>query len=139
MWRPRHGPGAARSPLLDLALPRRDTASSVTASKTTTRPSRSNLALGWIGEFYEIDGRAGSAVARRLELRRTESAAVLAKLKTWLWTQAVLKSLSIGKAAAYTIANWERLTRFVDSALRGRRDSLVDRRLAGMREWRAKC
>lgn len=73
-----------------------------------------NLAMSWIGELYAIDERAGDDLERRLELRRTESAAVLAKLKTWLWSQAVLKTLSIGKAAAYTIANWERLTRFVD-------------------------
>jgi transposase len=41
---------------------------------------------------------------------------VLAELKDWLWTQATLKSLSIGKAAGYAIANWDRLTRFVDDA-----------------------
>ena len=76
-----------------------------------------NLALGWIGELYEIDERAGDDLVRKLELRRTESAAVLARLKTWLWSQAILKSLSIGKAAAYTIANWERLTRFVNNVL----------------------
>jgi transposase len=74
------------------------------------------LALKWIGELYEIDERAGDDLARKAELRRTESADVLAKLKTWLWSQAVLKSLSIGKAAAYNIANWERLTRFVVDA-----------------------
>jgi transposase len=76
-----------------------------------------NLAIGWIGELYAIDERAGDDIAIRLELRRNESAAVLTKLKTWLWSQAILKTLSIGKAAAYTIANWERLTRFVDNPL----------------------
>jgi transposase len=76
-----------------------------------------NLAMGWIGELYAIDERAGDDVERRHELRRTESAAVLAKLKTWLWSQAILKTLSIGKAAAYTIANWERLVVFVDNPL----------------------
>ena len=40
---------------------------------------------------------------------------MLAKLKTWLWSQAILKTLSIGKAAAYAITNWERLTRFVEN------------------------
>jgi transposase len=76
-----------------------------------------NLALGWIGELYEIDERAGGDPDKKAELRRTESAAVLAKLKTWLWSQAVLKTLSIGKAAGYTIANWERLTRFAENPL----------------------
>lgn len=76
-----------------------------------------NLALGWIGELYAIDERAGADLEMKAQLRRTESADVLAKIKTWLWSQAVLKTLSIGKAAAYAIANWERLTRFVQNPL----------------------
>lgn len=71
------------------------------------------LATKWIGELYAIDARAGEDVALRAELRRTESAAVLATMKSWLWSQAALKTLSIGNAAAYTIANWDRLGRFV--------------------------
>jgi transposase len=39
---------------------------------------------------------------------------VLAELKAWLWNLAALKTTSIGNAAAYTIGNWDRLTRFVD-------------------------
>jgi transposase len=76
-----------------------------------------NLAMDWIGELYAIDERAGDDLEHRLELRRTESAAVLKKLKTWLWNQAVLKTLSIGRAAAYAIAKWDRLTVFVNNAL----------------------
>ncbi|MGH2907597.1 MAG: IS66 family transposase [Solirubrobacterales bacterium] len=72
------------------------------------------LAMKWIGALYEIDARADGDLVRLAELRRTESAAVLAELKTWLWEQATLKSLSIGKAAGYVIANWNRLTRFLD-------------------------
>ena len=74
-----------------------------------------NLAMGWIGELYAIDERSGDDRELRAKLRKEESPQVLAKLKTWLWSQAVLKTLSIGKAAAYAIANWERLTRFVDN------------------------
>jgi hypothetical protein len=37
-------------------------------------------------------------------------------MKTWLWSQAVLKTLSIGQAAAYTVGNWDRLTRFLGDA-----------------------
>lgn len=73
-------------------------------------------ALAWIGALYEIDARADGDGARLAELRRTESAAVLAELKAWLADQVTLTSLSIGKAAAYTIANWDRLTRFVNDA-----------------------
>ena len=75
-----------------------------------------NVAMKWIGELYAIDARAEGDVARVGELRRHESAEILTTMKTWLWTQAPLKTLSIGKAAAYTVANWDRLTRFVEDA-----------------------
>jgi hypothetical protein len=71
-------------------------------------------ALAWIGALYDIDDRAGDDLARRAELRRSESRVVLDELYAWLCDQATLTSLSIGRAAAYTLTNWERLTRFVD-------------------------
>ena len=75
-----------------------------------------NLAMKWIGQLYEIDERAEGNVARKAELRCTESAEVIATMKTWLWSQASLKTLSIGNAAAYVVANWDRLTRFLGDA-----------------------
>lgn len=75
-----------------------------------------NLAMKWIGELYAIDERAGGDLEKLAELRRAESSAVVATMKTWLWSQASLKSLSIGNAAAYVIANWDRLTRFLENA-----------------------
>ncbi len=75
-----------------------------------------NLALKWIGALYAIDERAGDDLVKKAELRRTESAEVIATIKTWLWNQAVLKTLSIGNAAAYVVTNWERLTRFLQDA-----------------------
>ena len=41
---------------------------------------------------------------------------MLADLKAWLWEQASLASLAIGKVASYTLANWERLMCFVEDA-----------------------
>ena len=41
---------------------------------------------------------------------------MIAELKTWLWSQASLKTPSIGNAAAYCVANWDRLTRFLQDA-----------------------
>jgi transposase len=75
-----------------------------------------NLAMKWIGQLYELDERAEGDLAKKAELRASESAEVIATMKTWLWTQATLKSLSIGKAAAYVVANWDRLTRFLQDA-----------------------
>jgi transposase len=73
-------------------------------------------ALAWISALYEIDRSADGDITRLAELRRTESPRVLAELKDWLWSMATLKSLSIGKAAAYAIGIWPKLIRFVDDA-----------------------
>jgi transposase len=73
-------------------------------------------ALEWIGALYEIDRDADGDVALLADLRAARAPAVLAAFKDWLWHQATLKTLSIGKASAYAIANWDRLTRFVDDA-----------------------
>jgi transposase len=75
-----------------------------------------NLAMKWIGELYAIDEEAGGDLAKLAELRQTKSVEILAMMKTWLWNQATLKTLSIGNAAAYVVANWERLNRFVQDA-----------------------
>lgn len=75
-----------------------------------------NLALKWIGQLYEIDERAEGDLATKAELRRSESAEVIATMKVWLWSQAALKTLSIGNAAAYVVTNWVRLTRFLGDA-----------------------
>jgi transposase len=71
-------------------------------------------ALAWIGALYQIDRDADGDAVIRAELRRTRAQPVLDELKTWLWTHAEMTTLSIGKAAAYTLGIWDRLTRFVD-------------------------
>lgn len=75
-----------------------------------------HLAMKWIGELYAIDERAEGDLAKKADLRKNESAEIIATMKTWLWNQAALKTLSIGNAAAYVVANWARLTRFLDDA-----------------------
>jgi transposase len=74
------------------------------------------MAMKWIGELYAIDDKANGELTRKADLRSSESASVIATMKTWLWSQAVLKTLSIGQAAAYTVGNWDRLTRFLGDA-----------------------
>jgi transposase len=73
-------------------------------------------ALAWIGALYEIDRRAEGDLSRLGEMRRSEATQVLDELKEWLSNQITLTSLSIGKAAAYTLGNWPKLIRFVDDA-----------------------
>ena len=73
-------------------------------------------ALAWIGALYEIDRTADDDPVRLAELRRTESVRVLDEMKEWLSSMITLTSLSVGKAAAYTLGNWPKLIRFVDDA-----------------------
>ena len=73
-------------------------------------------AVAWIGALYEIDRRGEGDLARISELRRNDAPAILAEFKTWLYERAADTHLSIGKAAAYTLGIWDRLTRFVDDA-----------------------
>jgi transposase len=72
-------------------------------------------ALAWIGALYAIDESA-SSLDDRAVLRREKAPVILDELKAWLWIQAENKAVSLGKAAAYTLGIWERLTRFVDDA-----------------------
>lgn len=88
-------------------------------------------ALAAIGALYDIDARADGDIDRLAQLRTTESGPVLDELKDWLWNQAVLKTLSIGKAAGYTIANWDRLTRFVDNPLVPLDNNATERAIRG--------
>jgi hypothetical protein len=66
--------------------------------------------------LYEIDRKAEGDPVRVAELRRSETVRVLDELKGWLSSMVTLTSLSIGKAAAYTLGNWPKLIRFVDDA-----------------------
>lgn len=109
-----HGAGARASPGITLAA----CWAHVFRRFEEAKPDHpeAEKALAWIGALYELDRRAEGDAARLAELRRSEAVVVLAELKAWLWEQASLPSLSIGKAAAYTLANWDRLTRFVEDA-----------------------
>jgi transposase len=75
-----------------------------------------HLAMKWIGEPYAIDERTEGDLEKKAELRKTGTAEVIATTRTWIWSQASLKTLSIGNAAAYVVANWDRLTRFLNDA-----------------------
>jgi transposase len=88
-------------------------------------------ALAWIGALYEIDWQAAGDFTRLGELRRTESVRVLDELKEWLGNQVVLTSLSIGKAAAYTLGNWQKLTRFVEDPRIPRDNNASERGIRG--------
>ncbi len=88
--------------------------------------------MKWIGALYAIEESAGDDLVKKAELRRTESADVSNTIKTWLWNQAVLKTLYIGNAAAYVVTNWERLTRFLQDARISLDNNATERGFSGL-------
>ncbi len=66
---------------------------------------------------------------KKVELRKKESAEIIATMKTWPWNQAALKMLSMGNAAAYVVANW--LARFLEDARIPLDDSATERGIRG--------
>lgn len=71
------------------------------------------IMLAWIQDLYRIDQKAASG-DERARLRRTESTAVLDKMKVWMQEARVLKTTSLGTAIRYTLRIWGRLIAFAD-------------------------
>lgn len=69
--------------------------------------------LGFIGELYAVDRRATDE-QERAQLRRTESAEILARMKAWLEATPVIGSTSLGAAIKHTINAWPRLRVLVE-------------------------
>jgi len=69
--------------------------------------------LALIGELYAIDRRATSE-AERAQLRKTESAVVLGRMKEWLGSVPVIASTALGAAVKHTIKVWPTLRVFID-------------------------
>jgi len=85
-----------------------------------TEPERSREVLHLIGLLYRVeenipDSFPGDeeAQAQRLDLRRTWSAAVAAKIREWAFSQGGLRRSPFGKAVAYMMNRWDNLTRFL--------------------------
>jgi transposase len=66
-----------------------------------------------IRELYDVeDAKGDDDLGTR---RQKQSKLILGRIETWLMSQAVLKTTSIGAAISYTLANWHRLKRFADN------------------------
>ena len=91
----------------------------IRGTSSTRRVGRLHCQPGYdflLSELYDIDERAEGDLVKKAALRKKESAEIINTMKTWLRNQAALKTLSIGNAAAYVVANWDRLTRFLQDA-----------------------
>lgn len=82
---------------------------------------RARIALDWIGRLYAIERAVRErkeplSAAAHLELRQAQSASILTELHAWLNAMAgeVLPQSALGKAIAYALSQWSKLTVFVD-------------------------
>jgi len=90
------------------------------AYKAGYKAEFSRRALRKIGQVYRLERFAtskGFTVQQRGELRRTRTARVLAELKAMLEAPGfvLLPDRLIGKAINYSLKNWDKLTRFLES------------------------
>ena len=69
--------------------------------------------LELIGALYDVERRATTNDDLG-KLRSTESAAILERMKTWLESQTVVVSTSLGKAIRHTANVWPRLRIFIE-------------------------
>jgi transposase len=82
--------------------------------------SQAAVALDYIGQLYGIERTLKeSTPEERLAVRRQRSAPVMMAFKAWLERLApdVLPQGSLGKAIHYTLAQWDKLARFLDHGL----------------------
>lgn len=82
--------------------------------------------LDLIAKLYEIESRVAGLdrderLARLAELRRVESAPIVAQIKTWLHTTPARKGSSLGLAITYMLERWSALKVFL-----GRPDVPID-------------
>ena len=86
-------------------------------SPHTVHESVAAQALSWIRKLYDIERKLRDAdPPERRRVRQLESVPVLRDYQLWLQAKAneVLPKSALGRAIAYTLSNWEALTRYVD-------------------------
>jgi transposase len=117
----------------------------------TSDASGAHQALAYIRRLYKIERDAVALAeaeaapldlyAARLKLRGEQSTKILADFKSWLDQQkiAALPKSPLGKAAAYTLSNWDALNRYVESGAVAIDNNAAERALraiaVGRRNW----
>jgi len=90
------------------------------AAKATKTPQSAEVGLSYIRKLYEIEKTLREKKLDDnifLEERKEKAGVVLTEFREWLNKRAneVLPSSALGKAVAYTLKQWEKLIRYIDS------------------------
>lgn len=92
---------------------------SAPSSKDANKPSTADTALAFIRRLYRIEREAeeaGLTGPALVEERRTKAQPILDEFKVWLDHKALVTppKMRLGNAIGYTLAQWKRLTVYVD-------------------------
>ena len=94
------------------------------ASQASGKPQSAEEGIKYIRKLYEIENRLRDELSSKkksehefLADRKTQAGPVLAAFREWLNKRAseVLPSDLLGKAVAYTLNQWDKLVRYLDS------------------------
>lgn len=99
-------------------------------SPQTAHESVAAQALAWIRKLYDIERKLRDAdPPERRRVRQQDSVPVLRDYQLWLQAKAneVLPKSALGRAIAYTLSNWEALTRYVDDGNLAMDSNLIER------------
>lgn len=99
-------------------------------SPQTAGQSVAAQALAWIRTLYDIERKLRDAdPPQRRRVRQQESVPVLRDYRLWLQAKAseVLPKSALGRAIAYTLSNWEALTRYVEDGNLAMDSNLIER------------
>jgi hypothetical protein len=99
-------------------------------SPQTAGESVAAQALAWIRKLYDIERRLRDVdPSERRRVRQLESVPVLHDYQLWLQAMAneVLPKSALGRAIAYSLSNWEALTRYVEDGNLVMDSNLIER------------
>ena len=89
------------------------------ATKTAKKAGAAEQALAFIAKLYGVESQRDSyaSLDEFNQARRAQVEPILEKLRTWLHAKSdqVLPGSTLGKAVAYMLGQWPKLTRYLDS------------------------
>jgi len=90
------------------------------ASKATKTPQSAEIGLSYIRKMYEVEKTLRASIIEEevfLEERKKQVQPILSDFREWLNKRAneVLPSSALGKAVAYTLKQWDKLVKYLES------------------------
>lgn len=108
--------------------------------KDQNKGNKVSQALAYIGKLYQLEQASKDLISQeRQQQRQAHAAPILTQFKTWLDRQSVPPRTALGKAIAYTLAQWPRLIVYLDDGRLNIDNNLVENAIRpfaiGRKNW----